>query len=125
MRTAAEIERGLSQFTGTAEYRKFPGQPLLSTDGAAWLTESAECYWLALLIAYSPHLGEQAAPFQVWTADPQPDGTVAVEMREDTGEPAIYSRRVRVHKAPPCPLRMWAIYDGGAGCHVLMVPSEY
>ena len=47
-----EIEKALSQFTGTVNYHRFnPFCEMLLTDGAQYLAQKAGCYWLFTIIA--------------------------------------------------------------------------
>lgn len=53
MKTAQEIEAGLTNFYGTEAYHRlsalFPR--VVATDGVKWLAENAECFWLMDIIA--------------------------------------------------------------------------
>ena len=47
-----DIEKALSQFTGTVNYHRFnPFCEMVLTDGAQYLAEKAGCYWLFEIIA--------------------------------------------------------------------------
>jgi len=79
----------LAQFTGTTSYYKSSFGRLLLTDGAHYLRERLDCYWLIDIVeSYQPQLKDKR--FQVWSIDVKPDNSAIVEMKEDTGlEPIV------------------------------------
>ena len=84
-----KIHSELEQFTGTTQYYKSAFGRLLLTDGAHYLRERLECYWLIDIVeSYQPKFRDK--PFQLWSIQVNPDRSAIVEMREDSGlEPLV------------------------------------
>ena len=79
-----EILSELEQFIGTTRYYRSTFGRLLLTDGAHYLRERLNCYWLIDIVeSYQPKVGDK--PFQLWGIRVNPDKSAVVEMREDTG----------------------------------------
>ena len=84
-----KILEELAQFTGTTQYYRSSFGSLLLTDGAHYLRERLDCYWLIDVVeSYQPMLKKY--PFQIWGIDVKPNKSAVVAMREDSGlEPVI------------------------------------
>ena len=84
-----QILSELEQFTGTTQYYRSSFGRLLLTDGAHYLRERLNCYWLIDIVeSYQPKVRNR--PFQLWSINVNPDKSALVEMREDTGlEPLV------------------------------------
>lgn len=118
----AEIEAGLPQFIGTGSY--WIHQPgLVLTDGANWLAESAECYWLYDIIwSVRPKLeGEGFACLDLAVDLGKHKGAVVIE---DGNGRALYRQRIP-YTDFPLPNTTLYICDGEGGKKVVMLPSEY
>lgn len=89
----SKILSELEQFTGTTSYYKSSFGKLLLTDGAHYLRERLDCYWLIDVVeSYQPML--KHIPFQLWSIDVKQDKSAVVEMREDTGLDAIIRQEI-------------------------------
>lgn len=79
----------LRQFTGSMEYYKSSFGRLKVTEGAHYLRERLDCYWLIDIVeSYQPDLKDK--PFQIWRIQVNLDRSAVVEMREDSDlEPAV------------------------------------
>lgn len=86
---AQKILSELAQFTGTTRYYRSSFGRLLLTEGAHYLRERLNCYWLIDIVeSYQPKLKEK--PFQLWGITVNEDNSALVEMREDSGlEPLV------------------------------------
>ena len=84
-----EILSELEQFIGTTQYYRSSFGRLLLTDGAHYLRERLNCYWLIDIVeSYQPDFHHKQ--FQLWSINVMPDRSALVEMREDSGlEPLI------------------------------------
>lgn len=84
-----EILSELEQFTGTTQYYRSGMGGLLLTDGAHYLRERLNCYWLIDIVeSYQPQLRDKR--FQLWSIQVHKDKSALVEMREDSGlEPLV------------------------------------
>ena len=94
MKTASEIQSALNQFCGTENWYKwsvlFPNVVL--TEGAKYLADVADCYWLMDAIAsYQPECkkDEMLRDFQVWTLKVNPDKTATLICERDRGNVAF------------------------------------
>lgn len=84
-----QILSELAQFTGTTKYYRSTFGTLNLTEGAHYLRERLNCYWL-IDIVESYQLKVKNVPFQLWSIDVKPDNSALVEMREDSGlEPIV------------------------------------
>ena len=110
----------LSQFTGTEGYYRL-GHRYLLTDGAMYLAQNAECFWMFDAIA--SHLGEiGTADWFVLVRMDVSDGQ-AVMFYED-GNGHEHARQAIPYTDFPLPtINIYACFDGDNW--VLMLPSEY
>lgn len=113
-----QIISELEQFIGTTAYHRSTFGRLLLTDGAHYLRERLECYWLVDLVeSYQPQLRDKR--FQLWSIDVAQDSSAVVEMREDTGlEPLV--RQELPYTDFKLPHYEWYCVD-----NVMMLKSEY
>ena len=120
MLTREAIEEGLPQFTGTEHYHRHQSW-LLLTDGAKWLAESAECYWLYDIIAsVRPILAKDwFAVVKLTVKDQQGDVTV-----EDGNDNVLYTQHIEYTDFPLPEIRLY-VADAEEGTKVIMLPSEY
>ena len=95
-----DIEKALSQFTGTVNYHRFnPFCEMVLTDGAQYLAEKAGCYWLFEIIA-----GAQCEKkvtdnrgFIVWRIVVK-DNEAVVDSYSDSEEDGTYSKDKLIYK---------------------------
>ncbi len=120
MRAADEkrILRELEQFTGSEHYYASTFGRLQLTDGAHYLRERHNCYWLIDIIeSYQPRFAD--VPFQMWSIAVSDDKSAFVEMREDTGKPALVTQRVEYTDFPLSNFEMYCVES------VVLLKSEY
>lgn len=112
-----ELESGLPYFTGTTQYyRLYPN--LMLTDGAKFLAETANCYWLMDIIASVQLIPEvKKESFQVYDLKVNEDG-LAVVTCGDGNDNEVYRQDVETD-FPLDHQRLYYTND------VVMLPSEY
>ena len=119
MLTRKEIEAGLPQFTGTEHYyRHQPG--VLLTDGAKWLAESAECYWLYDIVwSVKPILDKRwFAAVRLTVKDNQGEVTI-----DDGNDNVLYTQHIDYTDFPLPKIKLFVA--GSEEGEVIMLPSEY
>jgi hypothetical protein len=95
-----EIEKALSQFTGTLNYHRFnPFCEMVLTDGAQYLAQKAGCYWLFELIAGAQRKKKVAGSrgFIVWRIVVKDDDSCVIEGYRDspfTEENLLYTQEI-------------------------------
>ena len=116
----------LAQFTGTEHWYKHPlVQDVTYTDGAKYLAEQAQAYWLIDKIATSQmlkHLRKES--FQAWSLTVDLDSHSAVLEASDGGKngnaaKTIYREKISFTDFPLEQVRLW-VSD-----NVILLPSEY
>ena len=124
------LERELDSFIGTEEYHRHDIGPLLLTDGAKYLANKANCYWLISAIgSYQGDLVEgkltpgkrrlRDFPILFWTLEVAEDKSAILTCVEDTGYTPLI---VQAFKYTDFPLKRITLYLQRG---VLMLPSEY
>lgn len=120
MLTRKEIEAGLRQFTGTTQwYQSYPG--LLLTDGAKWLADSADCYWLYDIIwSIKPILDKD------WFAVAKfaTIGSAGIFVLEDGNDNVLYTQHIEYTDFPLPQVTLFVADGGPGGEKVIMLPSE-
>lgn len=116
---------GLDQFIGTQEWHKwsilFPR--VLMTDGAMYVAETAEAFWLMDAIAsYQPPLIKSNEYFQVWKLEVH-DNNSATLLCEDGNDKCLIDQEIEYTDFPKQGIKLYAIYDGQYT--VILLPSEY
>ena len=116
-----ESLNNLNHFTGTEKYHRHFGG-LLLTDGAKYLAENAECYWLFDVIASYQHTSKirndaDLREMQFWTLTVQ-NGKGVVICERDTDD-VVITQKI---SSTDFPLPKIKIYVCG---NVAMLPSEY
>ena len=132
----AEIENGLAGFTGTEEYHRinllFPHFVL--TDGAYWLAQKAECFWLFEAIAsHQPkcQLDAKLRDMQFWTLTKHFSGssqqTATLKCERDTGDKHPIVQEIPFTDFPLDEIKIWvAPTETEKGLvMVALLPSEY
>ncbi len=114
-----ELRRNLAYFTGTSRYYGH-WSGILYTDGIQYLAEKGECYWLLDGIGVYQHKPiVRRTEFQLWELDVKDDRSALLEMREDTGLPAIVRQEIKYTDFPLDSIRLYFANN------VLHLPSEY
>jgi hypothetical protein len=119
-----ELKDGLAQFYGTEQYHQWSAlyPHFYLTDGAKYLADNAECYWLMDIIGSwqsKPWVRQEF--FQVWKLKKVSGGWL-VEC-EDGDYHTIASQRVELSDFPLEFMRVYAIYTGVD--LVILLPGEY
>ena len=83
----------LAQFTGSTQYYRSSFGKLLLTDGAQFLRERLQAYWL-IDIVESNQKYLKDVPFQLWSIDRKENMSATVQVREDTGLDALVSQKI-------------------------------
>jgi hypothetical protein len=121
--TDKQALNNLGQFTGTDQYHRHLN--LLCTDGAMFLAEHADCFWLLDAIAsYQPKLttNPRLRDFQLWELVVRGDGgfnaAVLICTDGDTADP-IVTQTIEATDFPLPSIRLYV--ESG----VLLLPSEH
>ena len=128
MKTKQEIQDGLAQMYGTEGYTRW--SPLFRnhvlTDGAKFLAESAEAYWLMDAIA-SRHSScmkdDMLKDFQVWTLTVK-DGSGTLICERDTGNVA-FKQEIPFTDFPLDEIKLYCNPMGDGKHYVILLTSEY
>jgi hypothetical protein len=122
MKTVAEIENGMAYMTGTSEYTRW--SPLFRnhvlTDGAKFIAESADAYWLMDAIASYHHKcmkDDMLRDFQSWKLKVN-DSAGVVSCDRDTNNRA-FSQDIPYTDFPLDEIKLY-VCNG-----VILLPSEY
>ncbi len=116
-----------AQFTGTESWTRYLGGVLL-TDGAQYVADEAQAWWLIDAICshqFDPHVS--AEPFQVWTLVRDEAGPGCTLTCEDGNGNFVVDQEIEFTDFPDPSVTLWLInIDEGEGGHrVLFLPSEY
>lgn len=111
----------LRQFTGTENYYRHALNPnILFTDGAKFVADRAEAYWLLDLIAcaqrYEKCLSRQ--PFQVWALAVRPDRSATITV-EDGNFNLLWTHTIEFSDFPVPGITLW--YSN----NVIYLPCEH
>lgn len=148
MLSVSELKDGLAQFYGTEKYYRWSKlyPKFFLTDGAWWLANNAECFWLMDLIGswqYNKKVHREY--FQVWKlmyfkgSDPeyppltignvleikhsQPVPPFWMAVCEDGNGRIIAEQKIEYSDFPLYDFKLYAIYTGDE--MVILLPSEY
>jgi len=115
------LQNNLEQFTGTEQY--YTHHSLLLTDGAKYLAEKAQCYWLMDVIWSHTHcekwLGKE--DFIVCTLTVlNSKATVAFD---DGNSNILMTQEIPFTDFPLNKIKLYVVSDGSN--FVVMLPSEY
>ena len=123
-------EADLWQFTGTEHwYRHALVRSVAYTDGAQYVAEHGDAYWLLDIIAIAQEHDKavKAEPFQVWTLRVQ-DNRKGTVICDDGNGKALYRQDLDYTDFPLPEMKLYCCADGvlGQGIdRVILVPSEY
>jgi hypothetical protein len=109
-----------SQFYGTDQYHRWSALfPQVLTDGAKYVADELQCYWLMDIIAsVQTILKINREPFQVWKLQRDLDGGCTITC-EDGNLNEIYEQYVEYTNIQVDELTLW-LQNG-----VIFLPSEY
>ncbi|WP_299427235.1 DUF6876 family protein [uncultured Meiothermus sp.] len=117
-----ELAHGLGFFTGTLTYtRHWCGTTVYLTDGAKYLAEKAEAYWLMDIIA-SAHPYYKHAEFVVVELV-KTDSSAVVTIKHSPSQPPYYTQHIPYTDFPLEYVKLYAALGEG-GVWVVMLPSE-
>jgi hypothetical protein len=111
----------LAQFTGTEQWYRHPiNRNVLYTEGAQYVAEQGEAYWLldeiALIQPYDKNVA--AEEFQVWKLTVRPEKTAALTCDDGNGN-IVFTKEIPFTDFP---LETITLYFAN---NVIHLPSEY
>lgn len=117
-----DLKTELNQFTGTEHYYKFSVlfPTLVLTDGAKYLAEKAQCYWLMDIIG-SVQYNLKNEAFQV--VNLKVEDTKGIVTVDDGNDNILYTQKTSYTDFPMGEIKLY-VCDGD-GNKVIMLPSEY
>ena len=110
----------LAQFTGTQTYTRITRRHVL-TDGARYLADQAECYWL--MDAVASHLDEIGTQDWFVLIRLELQGTTATLIYEDGNGREHARQAIPYTDFPLDEIRLYACWD--TEHWVIMLPAEY
>lgn len=129
MMVVDELERNLQHFNGTEEYTRIRlpdmDTSLLLTDGAKYLAEKAQCYWLMDAILShqnNPKLAKEY--FQTWIMDVKEDGKAILSATDGNGH-TLVQQSIPYTDFPLSHIELFAIEDDGVDGRVVLLTNEY
>lgn len=129
MKSAHELRTGMDGFFGTEEYHKFSilFPKTVLTDGAKWLADNAECYWLMDIIGSIEEIIADE-PFTVVELTIQNKAQVhnhkALVKVDDGNGNVLYTQLIEYTDFPLNQVKLYA-NSGENGLRVVMLTSEY
>lgn len=125
----------LSQFTGSLQWTEIQKSPtVLVSEGAIFVAEKADAYWLLQAIASYYISGTKVSDlcktdesfkwlhFWKLTVDLETK-TCVLSCRKDSTEPVIVTQEIPYTDFPLAKIEFYAGYGGG--CFKIFLPSEY
>lgn len=116
----------LRQFTGTERYHRFSllWRNVLLTDGAKYLADNAECFWLFDIIASAQCKDAvKREEFQVWEIVKMSPSSANVRCEDGNGK-QVYGQGIPYTDFPLDCLKLYAVRDC-EGTLIVMLTSEY
>ena len=113
--------KALRQFSGSENwYRHSLNRKVLYTDGAQYLAEQGEAYWLldSIAIAQAHVKAVKAEQVQVWTLKVNPDSTALLTC-EDGNYNIVYKQSIPFTDFPLAEVKLYFTDN------VIMLTSEY
>jgi len=113
-------EADLRQFTGTEHwYRHGIVRHVLFTDGAKYVADTAEAYWLLDEIAYAQGVKRVAAEeFQVWTLRVNANNSATLTCEDGNGN-AVVTKAIPYTDFPQPEITLW--FEN----NTIYLPSEH
>lgn len=122
---ADELEYRLGFYSGSERYyRHRCGLEVLLTEGAKFLADQAEAYWLMDLIASAIPFCQQDEFLSV-DLSREPKGTRATVTVGDGNGKVYHRQEIPYTDFPFLNFRLFAAMDGFHERYVVMLPSEY
>jgi hypothetical protein len=129
----AELRADLCQFIGTTQYFTTMFPRLFHTDGATYLAEKCEAFWLLDAIgSYQPHIRKaerfkSLRRFQVWRLKVNADKTALLTCQSDSDRPPLITQKYEYTTFPLESIELWVESgdDGKGEYWVVMLPSEH
>lgn len=126
MKTKEEILSVLGGFCGTNDYHRLCAlsRATLFTDGAAFVAQSCEAFWLMDKIAYC-EARIMCEPFQVWTLKVK--DREAVLTCDDGNGNILHKEKIEYTDFPLESIKFYkelGSIDGRTQCFIVMLPSE-
>jgi len=111
----------LRQFTGSEHwYRHGLARDVLFTDGAKYVADTAEAYWLLDEVAFAQKLKRVAAEeFQLWKLKVNPTDHTAGLVCEDGNGKRVFAKRIEYTDFPLEEIALYCIN------RTILLPSEY
>ena len=116
----SELLAELAQFTGTQGYTRITRRHLL-TDGARYLADHAECYWL--MDAVASHLDEIGTQDWFVLVRLELEGSMATLIYEDGNGHEHARQAIPYTDFPLQQIRLYACWDSENW--IIMLPGEY
>jgi hypothetical protein len=116
MKTKPQLtQEDLDQFCGTEEwYRHGLNSSILFTEGAKYLADAGQAYWLLDIIALSQLSEKRVAeqPFQVWTLRVRADRSATITC-EDGDDTTVYTQAIEFTDFPLDSVTLWFAHWAG------------
>lgn len=120
-----ELDQQLGYFTGTERYyRHRCGLEVLLTEGAKFLADQAEAYWLMDLIASTVPYFQQDTFVCVDFARAEYSEGASIVVTDGNGK-TYYRQEIPYTDFPFLNFRLFVAADGYHERYVVMLPSEY
>jgi hypothetical protein len=122
---AAEIRKALPHFIGTEQWHRW--NPIfrnyLLTDGALYVAEKANAFWLVDAIAsWHTKKAVRREPFQVWKLTVNSSSHAGLVCEDGNGN-VVATQEIEHTDFPLEEITLWCIQDGQHW--VILLPSEY
>jgi hypothetical protein len=129
MKTKSEILHALDFFSGTEQWHRWSSlfPKVVLTDGAKFLAEACDAYWLMDAIAsYQPdcQTDEMLREFQVWTLKVDTAHSAVLTCERDTNDLA-FTKYIKYTDFPLDTIKLYCNPGGPQGTQVILLPSEY
>ena len=114
-------EADLRQFTGSENwYRHGLNRAVLYTDGAKYVADEGEAYWLLdeIALAQRGQKAVSAQEFQVWTLTVKADRSASLTC-EDGNDNTVFEKRIELTDFPAERITLW--FENGT----IYLPSEH
>jgi hypothetical protein len=117
---ANDLLNDIGQFTGTENWYRTILPSVLYTDGAKYMADQCQAYWLLDDIAiYQTEPSVKKEEFQVWTLLTDLEKHSAVLTCEDGNKHVVFAKNLEMTTFPVEKMVLWYINQ------VILLPSEY
>ena len=123
-----ELQNNLGQFCGTEAYHQWSilFKKTLLTDGAKYLAEKANCFWLMDAIAsHQPKClkDKMLQDMQFWTLKVHENKSATLICERDTND-IFLKQKIPATNFPLPEIKLWVEADGN-GRMIILLPSEH